>query len=171
MQIDKRILNLSYSSMLTDSQKDLIKLNVQFDHEDFGLLGTYPYWSLLVRPTDIKVTSCIAQETIYLHRVVMRCPDDMVVDHIDGDGLNNKKINLRICTQANNTRNKSQNKNKKLYKGVTMRKTGMYRARITYQFIQYNLGDFVSAEQAALAYNLAAIKYFGEFAKLNLISP
>ena len=164
MSTDPRILNL------TASQHDLIRLKVQIDPLDFVLVGSYPFWYLLVRPNDIKVTTNLQTgKTIYLHRVIMNPPDGMVVDHINGDGLDNRRQNLRICTQRDNVKNRKQNRNKALYKGVSMRSNGLYRARITNYGVSFSLGDFDTAEKAAEAYNKAALIKFGAFALLNKV--
>lgn len=104
-----------------------------------------------------------------LHKLIV--PDAAVIDHIDGNPLNNKKSNLRICSQSENTRNaKTRSDNKTGYKGVTYRKdTSRFRAKIRVDNKLKHLGYFSTAESAALAYNEAAIKYFKKFAKLNAV--
>lgn len=103
-----------------------------------------------------------------LHRIIMNAKNGEYVDHIDGNILNNRKSNLRICTLAENNRNKSKS-NKKMtskYKGVTFQ-SGKYRVRIRYNNKYLSIGMFDTQDKAAIAYNIAALKYYGEFAKLN----
>ena len=110
-------------------------------------------------------------KTISMHRVIMNITDRFVyVDHINGNGLDNRKCNLRICTHADNVRNRRMHKNNKSgYKGVTMVNENAFRSRIRVNGVMINTGRHKTAIEAAIAYNEAAIKYFGEFARLNII--
>lgn len=107
----------------------------------------------------------------WLHRDILNPPKDMVIDHINGDKLDNRKCNLRICKQAENNRNTKVNKTNKIgLKGVSKRSTSKnYYARIMVNRKYIYLGDFTCPVEAARAYNAAAIKYHREFAKLNQI--
>ena len=91
------------------------------------------------------------------------------VDHISGDGLDNQKVNLRISTQAQNSRNrKVPITNTSGFKGVTLRKdTQVWRAYITFEGKRSYLGNFKNPKQAAAAYDVAALKLHGEFARTN----
>lgn len=102
-----------------------------------------------------------------LHRIVTNCPEDKVVDHIDGNKLNNRAKNLRVCTQAENSRNRIGLSYRKKYKGVVAHKNGSFRAEIKYNYKCIHLGYFKNAVDAAKAYDQAAQKYFKEFARLN----
>lgn len=92
-------------------------------------------------------------------------------DHIDGNGLNNQRRNLRPCTTAQNAANQTQQKGRSsLYKGVSWRKgRNKWRAGIKVNGKQINLGDFTNETEAALAYNKAAAEHFKEFARLNTV--
>lgn len=107
-----------------------------------------------------------------LHRVIMNAPAGMEVDHIDGDGLNCRRYNLRICTRSQNRMNQRVRITPKLsiYKGVTFDKSrDKWCARIKYFGVTRNLGRFEHETDAAIAYNVAASKTFGEFARLNQV--
>jgi hypothetical protein len=105
---------------------------------------------------------------IFMHRLVIDAPDGVTVDHRNGDGLHNWRANLRLCTQTQNSRNRKKSKLASgLFKGVTFEQGRYYRARIKVDRKTINLGYFLSAVQAARAYDEAAKKYFGEFARLN----
>jgi hypothetical protein len=108
-----------------------------------------------------------------LHRFILQLEvgDKRSVDHINGDKLDNRKSNLRICTHSQNTKNRSPNTNgKSTYKGVDYQKrTSTWRARIRVDYKHIYLGDYRTELEAALAYNKAAKEYHGDYAKLNEI--
>ena len=107
---------------------------------------------------------------VYLHRFVMEVTSRIVeVDHINGNTLDNRKCNLRLCSHRENIRNaKLSVRNKHGAKGVTIRKrSGRFRADIVVNGDQKFLGEFSNLEAAARAYDTAARKHFGEFAKTN----
>lgn len=98
-----------------------------------------------------------------MHREIVNVANDMEVDHLDHNGLNNQKNNLRICTHKQNM----QNKNSSGYKGVRIKKGKYISAVIKVDYVSIYIGRFRTIKAAAIAYDKAAIKYFGEFAKLN----
>lgn len=112
-----------------------------------------------------------SKKTFYLHRFIMNASINDQVDHIDGNPLNNKKENLRICSNKENSKSQSiRKRNTSGYKGVTWDKQrSKWKAQITINYKHKSLGFFNSKEDAALCYNEGAIKYFGEFALLNII--
>lgn len=100
-----------------------------------------------------------------LHRVITNCPDGLVVDHSDGDPLNNRRQNLRVCTNMENLRNRKRaSSNKCGYKGV-YRDGKSFRAEIKANKKRYCLGTFQTAKQAHEAYVAAAERLHGEFAR------
>lgn len=87
------------------------------------------------------------------------------IDHKDGDGLNNRWLNLRECTHSQNQANGCHYKNNKLgIKGVLLRKNGRYQAQISINCKSHYLGTFDTSEEASRVYWKVAKKYFGEFA-------
>lgn len=108
---------------------------------------------------------------IGMHQVILNLPSGMKSDHINGDGLDNRRSNLRSCTHCENMRNRSKNiRDSSRYKGVFWDKaTQKWRARISINSRETHLGYFDDEEKAACAYNAAARKHFGEFARLNVI--
>lgn len=112
--------------------------------------------------------------TLLMHLEVLRLAGvkpGKHTDHRDGDGLNNQLDNLRVATESQNGRNRRVNKNSTCgYKGVCYRPNGTWRARIQVGKRRIALGNFGTAEEAAEAYNRAAVQYSGEFARLNRIN-
>ena len=126
----------------------------------------------LVDDEDFEKESQYKWAACRQHRLVLNFyGKNLCVDHINGDPLDNRKVNLRICTQAENRRNSKINKrNISGYKGVSFIKmSGKYQSRICFNYKQYELGTFERAEDAAFAYNKKAKELFGEFARLNII--
>lgn len=107
-----------------------------------------------------------------LHRDIMGNPEGLVVDHINGDTLDNRKYNLRICTIKENVRNSASQVGTSAYKGVSWDKErDKWVAAIKVDRVGNFLGRFDSELEAAAAYDKAAKQYYGEFARLNLEAP
>jgi hypothetical protein len=106
-------------------------------------------------------------KNLYLHRAIMQPPEHLVVDHIDGNPLNNRRSNLRLASKAENGRNaKLSRANSTGLKGVTWdRRYKKWRAQITCNKINRNLGRFDCPQKAHQAYLKAAQELFGEFAR------
>jgi len=116
------------------------------------------------------------QHQMTLHGAIIELSSKIVkageeIDHKDGDKLNCLDDNLRICNHLQNSRNRKTQKNKSSkYKGVTWYKSYKnWKAYIKFNGKLINLGYYLTENEAAQAYNEAAIKYFGEFAQLNII--
>lgn len=100
---------------------------------------------------------------ILFHRCIHETPAKMLVDHIDGDRLNNTKANLRTVNRGENARNRKMHEgNASGFKGVSFNKPlGKYTAYITLNYKSIYLGAYTTAEAAARAYAAAAPKYHG----------
>ena len=108
--------------------------------------------------------------SIKMHRIILGLTDPKVpADHKDGNGLNNQRYNLRGCNRAENNRNVPPKRcGFSQYKGVALiKKTGKWNVRIRHNSKALHIGNYDTAEEAAKAYNEAAIKYHGEFAWTN----
>ena len=140
------------------------------DDEDFDVLNKRKWHLSQGRAvTNIKalVNGRTANYGESMHRMIMNPSKGMVVDHKDGNPLNNQRSNLRICTPLENARNSKHRNSKSGYKGVAPSCVGTWKAYIHINKKQIHLGIFIDKEKAAQAYNEAAKKYFGEFASLN----
>lgn len=111
---------------------------------------------------------------IRMHAQIMGTPKGMVTDHINRNRLDNRRENLRIVTQQYNSLNTRMSKNNTSgYRGVhhvgkgSRKRNKLWAAVIKVNYKTIFLGDFSTPEEAALAYNNAAAKYFGEYATLN----
>lgn len=110
---------------------------------------------------------------IFMHREILKPPENRETDHKDGNGLNNQRYNLRVATHTQNQCNARKRK------GTTSRFKGVYwdrlrskwRAQIKIGGKEFHLGRFLSETEAAQSYNIAAKKYFGEFARTNFQTP
>ena len=156
-------MTLNKEIKLTNS--DLVVL---VDEKDYGTLSKFRWFF------DRGYARCVNNNK-YMHRLIMNVANknwvNKQVDHINHDGLDNQKINLRVCSNKENHRNTLIHRvNKTGYKGVsfsTSNKLKPYEAKIRVDGIKKYLGHFSSSKSAAFAYNVAAKYYFGQFALLN----
>ncbi|MEK6878312.1 MAG: HNH endonuclease [Nanoarchaeota archaeon] len=157
----------------------LIKLTqdkfAKVDDRDFGKVNQYKWYfsNKQGAATQIHISGSNWRErtqrkkTILMHRFILDAPKYVEVDHINGNRLDNRRKNIRLCAHADNMRNlKLRKDNTSGYKGVT-KSYGKWTAHIQFNKKGINLGYFKDKKDAAKAYNEAAKKYFGEFARLN----
>lgn len=104
-----------------------------------------------------------------MHRQILGAPEGVLVDHIDGDGLNNRKRNLRLCSAMENSRNRRPRLNcRSRYKGISLHKRrNKWEVNIAKARKNTYLGGFDDQIEAAVAYDRKAEVLFGEFAYLN----
>lgn len=111
----------------------------------------------------------------YLHRVIMERILGRTllrmekVDHIDGNGLNNIRSNLRILSHSKNLANRPKTiRTANRFKGITQcKRTGKWQAKIMFEYKTIHLGTYINDVDAAIAYDKAAKEYFGDAAKVN----
>lgn len=141
------------------------------DDEDFDYLNQFKWYTNKCGHGYDKfyAVRLNKHENVHMHRLIMNTPDGFYTDHIDGDGLNNQKNNLRICTSSQNQANKKKCKNNNCgFKGVHLDKPrNKWKATIHKNNKTIFLGRFDTPQEAAKNYDKAARKYFGEFAELN----
>lgn len=103
----------------------------------------------------------------YLHRLIANARTDQFVDHIDGDPLNNELSNLRVCSHAENMRNRKVHANNSTgIKGV-YRDRNKWRAQIRAHGQKYHLGSYDSLQEAQTAYESASLRLHGQFSRTN----
>lgn len=149
-------------------RRDGTTLDCVIDTTDFNLVNTYRWTALKGSRKTFYAASRIydTRQVILMHRLLLPTEND--VDHRDGNGLNNRRHNLRPATRTQNMQNKKRRADaSSKYKGVRKQK-GRFTARI--QILggkRLFLGMFDTEDEAARAYNEAATLHHGEFAKLN----
>lgn len=146
----------------------------EIDEIDWDLVHWYKWFLVKGRDTYyarayIKGSGRENQRRIYMHRLILNVPDDVLVDHRDGNGLMNRRYNLRLCSNTENAQNTpGRPGHSSQFKGV-FRRSGeeQWNACIVVDGKTLNLGQFLEEKNAALAYNKAAKLHFGRFAWLN----
>jgi hypothetical protein len=123
-------------------------LSTKIDYEDYlNLKDINVKWSIVKNNKygTLRVKAEINGKKVYLHRVILGCSDDMVVDHIDRDSLNNTRANLRVVSQKENTQNRPTKIHNYVYYDQRIKR---YRVRYTEGNKKINLGSFINAEDA-----------------------
>ena len=146
-------------------------LRAQVDDEDYERASQHGWWAVKFPGSrTFYAATKINRRTVYLHRFVMNFPEE--VDHKDLDGLNCQKRNLRVATRGQQAQNRPMFEGPKvnpIYRGVkpapSMRNP--WRATITVGKKRRHLGVFPTPEDAARAYDTAALGAFGEYARVN----
>jgi hypothetical protein len=152
-------------------------------YKDYYELKGYVWYAHFGRNKKLTCASRFAPEfshiaPIMLHRQLLQKEVDEkdlrtkikhVIDHINNNPLDNRRLNLRVVTGAQNSLNRSPNRNKSSrYKGVSKKKdNNRFTVDICYQGKSVRIGTFEDEIEAAKAYDAAAKKYFGDFAYLN----
>ena len=146
------------------------------DDSDFNRLSKEKWFLLESRSkkTGALLTSYAyrrqGNRTVYMHREILDLHKGELGDHINGNGLDNQRNNLRRATASQNVANSQKTKGMSKYRGVSYHpQTGRWRAMICKDGIQSYLGLFGSEEEAAQVYNQTALSVFGGFVRLNTV--
>ncbi len=146
------------------------------DDEDYDYLNQWKWFANLqngkfyARRNIPKISG--KRGSLLMHRLILNMLNPkMQVDHLNHFTLDNRKCNLRICTDAENKRNREMNKNNLSgYKGISFdKRVNKYHSSISINKKRFFLGSYIDPIDAARAYNEAALKYHGEFAHINKI--
>lgn len=155
-----------YTSV-SDSDAAAVRSHAWYVSEPRGLQKRRYVFTVLALPGGRK-------RTVMLHRFVLGLEfgDTRLVDHKNGDTLDNRRANLRVCTysQSNMNRTRLKRKYRELPHGVVYARK-KYAALIAYGGRQYHLGTFETVEAAQQAYSDAAAKHHREFASRSAASP
>jgi len=137
----------------------------QVDDADFEWLNQFK-WTTCVSPNTVYAYRKINNKTVGMHQFILNPPPGFEPDHIDGDGLNNQRFNLRLATHKQNCANsKIRKDNTSGVKGVTWRDRDK-RWRVTLQY--RHVGNFNTLAAAKVARRMAEIAAYGEFAPNRL---
>ncbi|MGI8403395.1 MAG: HNH endonuclease [Thermomicrobiales bacterium] len=114
--------------------------------------------------TYMYATTRVKAQTIYMHRLITSAPKNMVVDHINNDGLDNRRSNLRLCSQSENMRNRGIRRNNTTgTAGVYLRSYGKYEVNISLNKKKIHVGVYATIEEARSARANAVSMHYGEF--------
>jgi hypothetical protein len=146
---------------------------VLVDDEDTGLISKYS-WRIAKKDGLVQYAKCTINgyDTLLMHRLIMDAQPGELVDHINGNGLDNRRANLRRATPAEQQYNKRVQKKRATihsqFKGVSwVVASQKWKAQIHKDYRSIHLGTFDTEEDAAMAYDKAATELFGEFARTN----
>lgn len=149
------------------------------DDDDYNYLNQWKWHvisgsgGVLYAYRQVRVKGTKKFRKLKMHRIIMDNPKGLVVDHINHNTLDNRKANLRVCSNSQNIMNSiKRKKGLSKYKGVTKVKRAnchKYHARIMYNRKSISLGIHIDENSAAIAYNCAARILFGEYACENSI--
>jgi len=138
------------------------------DEADMPLISGHK-WTCFPMGSTFYAVRGAGGRNVYMHRLIMSVPRGLEVDHIDGNGLNNQRSNLRIATRSQNMANTGPRGGSSRFKGVSFHKrAAKWQAYITVENHRHYLGLHGDEVSAAQAYDIAAREAFGEFAKLNI---
>lgn len=159
----KELLNRS-RMWYTDGMKPIV------DPEDAHLLARV--WTPQFSPSGgVYFRARFGRSNLYLHRVIAGAERGQLVDHINGDTIDNRRSNLRVCDRSGSNANRTRKRTSRApYKGITQTKNGKWVAQIMWRKQYFRIGLFETPEAAADAYDARALELHGEYANINNIA-
>ena len=139
------------------------------DDEDYERIIQYKWSANKIGNTWYAVSrESTTHKTILMHRLILSTQPHELCDHINGNGLDNRRCNLRLASKSQNAMNQTKTHGTSTYKGVTWNKrANKWTVQIMFNYKNIYMGDFRDEREAAIAYDEKAIELFGEYAKLN----
>jgi len=162
------IFGKAKGSMKTILIENNNKIKVLVDDEDYEELISYSWYLNNSGYASAK----IGGKFVLMHRLIMKANPGQEIDHINNNKLDNRKTNLHFCTRSQNLakRNRPPH-NSSGYKGVSYCcQTNKYRAYIQYKGKHIAIGRFLTAVEAAKAYNKKAVELYGEYSSINEVN-
>ena len=140
------------------------------DDQSYSLVSMFK-WRLYRNKANPRLTpyamTTASKKTLFMHKLILKSGKNEVVDHINGNGLDNRMSNLRAVSYAQNCQNRETNYGSSKFKGVSLYKPNKsWHAQIK-KGKNYSLGYFKDEVEAAKAYDRKAIELFGEYARIN----
>lgn len=145
------------------------KVTLFIDETDLHIFQKHKWlYSKVYNRLFFNTHFCYRTKAVYLHRLILEAPKNLSVDHINGNGMDNRRSNLRLCTTQQNSFNTKKRANcSSKYKGVYKHQSGKWIANIRINGDKKAIGQFDNEEDAARAYDNEARKIQGSFAVLN----
>lgn len=157
-------LNFGKVTLVDDEDYDFLALHRWTIKRSYvsttGLIHTIYAWGRVTPGSRVRT---------FLHRFLLQPPPGVGLDHVNGDGLDNRRCNLRLCSHHQNAANMRKRPDAtSRFKGVSLRRsTGLWIAQLVVHRKWRKLGSFKDELEAARAYDRAAAEAFGPFARLN----
>lgn len=149
-------------------------IEVLIDDEDYNLISQYSWYLHKNKSGNKYARTChktinYKSYHIYMHHMILGKRQGFEEDHINGNGLDNRRQNLRFVTRSQNNMNRIKRRGTSNYKGVFWStQADKWQSRIRKDNRLYHIGFFLSETDAAIAYDNKAKELFGEYAVLNM---
>jgi hypothetical protein len=146
------------------------------DDKDYAILSRNRWYAMRVGHTWYAARHSPMvngkRNTILMHREIIGDGPTTDIDHINGDGLDNRSVNLRFCDRSHNMANQRKTRGASRYKGVARDECrGKWRSGIKKDGVWEFLGRHDDEVDAALSYDIGAISLYGEFSRPNFLRP
>jgi hypothetical protein len=137
------------------------------DAADADLVASYK-WRAVRNKKQWYACTSVRRKIVYMHRLILGTPKGALTDHKNGDGLDNRRVNLRSATHGDNARNRRGDSSQSGYRGVSWNAPcGKWEVSLSVDDKTLHFGLFSDAKEAALVRDEAARRFHGKFAVLN----